>query len=1128
MKSHHLYLEALKAFIANDFEKSYAHLCDLSKHSDFLSALDQEVMDWLMYSCQENIKNKSTDSIDSYAIPYDQQKSLIHEKCAFDSSYYLTTYPDVQDGKFDPLEHFLRFGWKEKRSPHPHFFPDIFSKFISTTDSTVGVSTNPLVAYLENTPANFPADYTGAFRYFEYLSGFNKSFFRSSSKFSSPLPDEGEISVAVCIHAFFEDSAFLILKSLSCLPFQYDLYLTTDTIEKANKLLDAASDCRVSTRVFILPNEGRDLAPFFQTFSNISTSGKSYDFYLKLHAKQSVDSSRKHKGLGDSWLKFILDSLLGSKENVRYILSRLSSENSDQLIAPLCYPELYPYCSWGDNIKYVNHLQYKYSFSGQQIDQCFDFPAGSMYWASHQAVESLFNAFEFSRIPLEPIGRNGSYLHAFERLVPYILSSKGFSSAYHFNCTSRPLSCLLPVNIARPSGILNFSQICEWRVSFVRKLVNQLLQTSVSRLEFPIHDDPQLSIVIPIYNNYEITLQCLVSLYLIRNELDFEILIIDDCSPDFASDYLKDISGLTIHRNEVNLGFVGTCNEGASMARARSLLFLNNDTIVLDDALSTLLSALSDPDVGLVGSKLLYEDGSLQEAGGCIWFDGGALNYGRYDNPCNPFYCYDRPVDYLSGASIAITRELFFSVGGFDTLYSPGYYEDTDLAMKVREAGLSVHYVHRSNVIHLEGKSSINENEGMKRFQAINKKKFKDKWSTQLSSGNFLKPNQLSYYYDRMCIKSILFLDSYLPTPDKDSGSNDIFIAMKLCRKLGFQVIFIPTVEIGCDYKYLDGLRDSGIITYFDDGNSHPFYAVKKIANRISHCFISRYDNWHRFYEIILSENPAINFIFDTVDLHYLRQEREAELQDSESLHLQAAHVKDAELAAIRQAPSVLLRSTVEIDILQREVEKNVNLVHFPICRDVESSIPGYADRSGVVFVGGFRHAPNIDSVIYFLNEIYPIIRSDDQDIVINIVGSHQELLLSELKGVVPGLSNVNFLGYVPDVTSLLDSSRLAIAPLRFGAGTKGKVVSSLCRGLPCISSSVAVEGLPGLPLHDLYLANEPKLFAELVIRLYHDPVLWCQCSEALLSYAVDNCSVKKMKEVLTSLLFPVVGPISC
>ncbi|MGB7451050.1 MAG: glycosyltransferase, partial [Lysobacterales bacterium] len=224
---------------------------------------------------------------------------------------------------------------------------------------------------------------------------------------------------------------------------------------------------------------------------------------------------------------------------------------------------------------------------------------------------------------------------------------------------------------------------------------------------FPKTDQPQVSIVIPVYNKWVYTAACLRSLLDAAGKYSFEVIVVDDQSTDETAERLADIDGLTHLRNEKNLGFVGSCNRGARQARGEYLVLLNNDTQVLEGWLDELIDTFErEPQAGLVGARLVYPDGSLQESGGIVFNDGSGWNYGRGKQAENPEFLYLRETDYCSGACIALKTKYFHQIGGFDERYAPAYYEDTDLAFRVRESGLKVLIQPLSAVIHHEGITS--------------------------------------------------------------------------------------------------------------------------------------------------------------------------------------------------------------------------------------------------------------------------------------------------------------------------------------------------------------------------------------------------------------------------------------
>ncbi len=255
------------------------------------------------------------------------------------------------------------------------------------------------------------------------------------------------------------------------------------------------------------------------------------------------------------------------------------------------------------------------------------------------------------------------------------------------------------------------------------------------------------------------------------------------------------------------------CNKCVKFASGKYILLLNNDTQVQPNWLDYLLDTIkSDETIGLVGSKLVYPDGKLQEAGGIIWKDGTGWNFGKEDDPEKPEYNYVKETDYISGACILIRKDTWDKIGGFDERFTPAYYEDTDLAFNIRKYGYKVMYQPKSIVVHFEGISHGKDlNASFKRFQEINRPKFVEKWRNLLEKDHFENGEKVFLARDRTRYKEhILIIDHYVPFFDKDAGSKAMFLILKALKELNTHISFIGD-DFNIHEPYTPTLQQMGI-----------------------------------------------------------------------------------------------------------------------------------------------------------------------------------------------------------------------------------------------------------------------------------------------------------------------------
>ncbi|HXA29263.1 MAG TPA: glycosyltransferase family 2 protein [Candidatus Angelobacter sp.] len=247
------------------------------------------------------------------------------------------------------------------------------------------------------------------------------------------------------------------------------------------------------------------------------------------------------------------------------------------------------------------------------------------------------------------------------------------------------------------------------------------------RITIPATDAPALSVVLVTYNAWEWTERALHALTS-TTDLPYELVVIDNASHDQTRDRLRDIDNARVVLEDVNRGFGVAANLGVIMSRAPRVLLLNSDALLQPGWLDPLAGILdSEDDVAAVGARLDHVDGSLQEAGSIIWGDGASDNYGDGDDPRRPEYRFRRDVDYLSAACLLVRRSAFCDAGGFDPVYHPAYYEDTDLAMRWRSMGMRVVYQPRSVAVHKRWASS-GDRSGMVPQLLRNRPIFVERW----------------------------------------------------------------------------------------------------------------------------------------------------------------------------------------------------------------------------------------------------------------------------------------------------------------------------------------------------------------------------------------------------------------
>jgi GT2 family glycosyltransferase/glycosyltransferase involved in cell wall biosynthesis len=661
-----------------------------------------------------------------------------------------------------------------------------------------------------------------------------------------------------------------------------------------------------------------------------------------------------------------------------------------------------------------------------------------------------------------------------------------------------------------------------------------------------------VTIVIPVWNQVAHTIACLESLADNTPPDLYEVVVVDNASTDETPALCAALEGdVRVIRNDENLGFGRACNQGAAAGapEAEFVLFLNNDTVLLPGWLEPLVAAMdADPRLGAVQPRLVYPDGRLCDAGGLVFADGDAWVYGKgHPHPDAPQFTCRRAPDYASGACLLVRRAAFREVGGFDDRYAPAYYEDTDLSFALRAAGWRVLYEPASTVVHVEGGTAGTDTSvGLKRHQVRNREVFAAKWAATLAGRPSMRPEIVEAWAHRPQggagpgedperavpaaeARSVLVVDPFLPMPDRNSGHQRLLGMLRELRAQGHHVTFYTANATDAD-RYRPVLGRLGIAAYGPDPARLP--AADPVAGmRWKAVFAPpfevlaaqrRYDvvvvSFWTLAEALLARLrrvfPEASIVVDSVDVHFVREERAARLAGRPVDRAARAR----ELAVYRAADRVLAATEDDAAVLRRAGGvREVAVV--PNVHELADPGPGFAEREGLVFVANFLHPPNLEALAWWCEEIAPRLAVLLPGLRLTVVGNDPAGVAAAFAG-----AGVEVVGWVPEVLPWLHRARVSVAPLRSGAGMKGKVGEAMAAGTPVVGTPVAVEGMGVVDgLHAL-VAADADAFATAVADLYRDADRWALLREAGRRLVAERLGPSRMAAAVTDgILRPLV-----
>lgn len=615
---------------------------------------------------------------------------------------------------------------------------------------------------------------------------------------------------------------------------------------------------------------------------------------------------------------------------------------------------------------------------------------------------------------------------------------------------------------------------------------------------------PRVSIVIPVHDGVWITSRCLRALQRNQDVVPFEIIVVDDASTDKTYDFLQHLRGVRVIRNTINLGYLKSTNLGASHARGEFIALLNNDTEPISGWLDELVNLMErDSSIAIAGSTLIFGDGTLQESGGQIFSNANAWNLGRGSVPSKAEFRFVREVDYCSAASVLIRSDFWGKMNGFDERYIPAYCEDSDIALSAWANGFRVVVCPTSWVIHHEGLSHGNStDQGTKKYQLLNTQKLFAKWERNLLS--HWKDEGIPRIEASRNSKGIIVVcDRQAPSILRDAGSVRTLQILRHMKSLGYHVIFSAT-DFSTNEIELVLLEKEGIEIHRSKDS-----LINSLQNRVSRIKLywlirsEVFDFYNAEFSNLAQNVPVVA---DLIDLNYKRTSNVLEID-----HNQLRIAKNSSMA--------LLCSSVETKIL-RSKETDLEIQDLWAEYEVAPVRSNWSNTNGLLFVGGFRHQPNVDALKYFIDKMLPKIKSLSPELQIRVVGTGLDIALVNLLKSL----GIDYLGRVEDLGAIYRQSRVVIAPLVSGGGKKGKIGEALSYGLPVVTTSIGAEGFDFENEKHAFVSDDPDIFVKYVFDLENDEELWNKSSLLAYNYAKSNLGSAAFKEKLQRIIEKVIG----
>ncbi|MBS1054948.1 glycosyltransferase [Gluconobacter kondonii] len=661
------------------------------------------------------------------------------------------------------------------------------------------------------------------------------------------------------------------------------------------------------------------------------------------------------------------------------------------------------------------------------------------------------------------------------------------------------------------------------KFAFEKKSASAAINAARSKLDFSFRH-PDISVIMVLHNNFDMTLHALTALRAAyRHEI--QLILADSGSDDETCHIEHYVHGATILRFEGNVAFIRACNAAAQQVRAPYVLFLNNDTEILLGSIEAAINRFRrDPEVGVIGGKLIRTNGLLQEAGAIIYRDGSVAGYMRGASPDAPEANFVRRVDFCSGAALFTRTELFRKIGGFDEDYIPAYYEETDYCVNVWKSGYGVIYDPSITAIHYEyGSSSAKNGTG---YINRNRLIFNSKHSDFLSK-KIVKSKQntnLARSVRKQDSKRILFIEDRVPLKSYGSGfsrSHDIITTMS---QMGHEVTVFPVFKpIVSANRLYNAFPDCVEIIWDQDINDlEAFFSLR--AGLYDTIWICRTQNVRRLVPIIEKIShlmPLAEIVADTEAVSAVREEQyDCLVGIPEDQRPSLAERLRSEFECLLIASKIVAVNDDDANLLANHGFTNVSVLgHVQIPKPTPKP---WDERSDFLFVGAIHNwnSPNYDAVLWLTTILWPKL--------VKFLPENSRLIIAGHLGAGVSLSafpqgqHITYLGEVDDLSKLYNDARFFIAPTRYAAGIPYKLYEAASHGLPIIASDIICNQTGwnvGKDIVQLKIDN-PDEACNSVIKIYNDRKKWHEIQKNELINIKNHNSKILYSKLIKKILF--------